>query len=70
MKDSLPFTEERFVMGDSPANLRIGLDIKDNSANEWNHTEISSEVSTEEEISTNASSPTSFIYNNMSRLIH
>ena len=27
MKDALPLTEDHFVIGNTPANLRLGLDI-------------------------------------------
>ncbi|XP_074109288.1 ornithine decarboxylase 1 [Cotesia typhae] len=36
LKDILPMTEEHFVIGNSPDNLRIGLDIDGSKIDEWN----------------------------------
>ncbi|CAD6225366.1 GSCOCG00005642001-RA-CDS [Cotesia congregata] len=36
LKDILPMTEEHFVIGNSPDNLRLGLDIDGSKIDEWN----------------------------------
>jgi len=35
LKDALPLTEDHFVIGDTPANLRLGLDIGGNDIDPW-----------------------------------
>lgn len=35
MKDALPLTENHFVIGNTPANLRLGLDIGGNDIDPW-----------------------------------
>lgn len=36
LKDSLPLSEDHFVIGNTPANLRLGLDIGGLDVNAWN----------------------------------
>jgi len=36
LKDALPLTEDHFVIGNTPANLRLGLDIGGNDIDPWN----------------------------------
>lgn len=65
LKDALPLTEEHFVIGDTPANLRIGLDIGGTDVNAWNNSAMelaSSEISSEDEILVDNSTPPPFIY--------
>lgn len=60
LKDALPLTEDHFVIGNTPANLRLGLDIGGNDIDVWNNQEIGL---TPAEILTDASnSPSPFIY--------
>lgn len=40
LKDALPLTEDHFVIGNTPANLRLGLDISGNDIDIWNNQEI------------------------------
>jgi ornithine decarboxylase len=35
LKDALPITEDHFVIGNTPANLRLGLDIGGTKVDEW-----------------------------------
>lgn len=35
LKDVLPLTEDHFVIGNTPANLRLGLDIAGNDIDPW-----------------------------------
>lgn len=35
MKDALPLTEDHFVIGNTPANLRLGLDVGGNDIDPW-----------------------------------
>lgn len=66
LKDSLPLTEEHFVFGDTPANLRLGLDIGGTDVHVWNpemeigSPELSSSV--EDIRSTVSATPPPFIY--------
>ncbi|OXU29989.1 hypothetical protein TSAR_001106 [Trichomalopsis sarcophagae] len=66
LKDALPLTEEHFVLGDTPQNLRLGLDIGGHTdVNAWNNPAMelaSSEISSEEEILVDSANPPSFIY--------
>lgn len=39
LKDALPLTEDHFVIGNTPANLRLGLDIGGTDV-EWNDSTI------------------------------
>lgn len=40
LKDALPLTEEHFVIGNTPANLRLGLDIGGTDTNAWHNSNI------------------------------
>ena len=65
LKDALPLTEEHFVIGDTPENLRLGLDIGGTDVKAWNNpaTELaSSELSSEEEILVDSSASAAFLY--------
>lgn len=66
LKDTLPLTEEHFVLGDTPQNLRLGLDIGGHTdVNAWNNPSMelaSSEISSEEEILVDSANTPSFIY--------
>ncbi|XP_011502965.1 PREDICTED: ornithine decarboxylase 1-like [Ceratosolen solmsi marchali] len=65
LKDALPLTEDHFVIGDTPANLRLGLDIGGTDVNVWNNSVMelgSSELSSEEEILIDSATPPPFIY--------
>lgn len=58
-------TEEHFVLGDTPANLRIGLDIGGTDINAWNDPAMelaSSTISSEEEILVESATPPPFMY--------
>ena len=65
LKDALPLTEDHFVIGDTPDNLRLGLDIGGTDVNVWNNPTMelgSSELSSEEEILVDSGTPPPFIY--------
>lgn len=58
-------TEEHFVIGDTPANLRLGLDIGGTDVNAWNNSTMelaASEISSEDEILVDTTAPPAFIY--------
>lgn len=40
LKDALPLTEDHFVIGNTPANLRLGLDIGGNDIDAWRNPDI------------------------------
>ncbi|XP_034943938.1 ornithine decarboxylase 1-like [Chelonus insularis] len=40
LKDILPMTEDHFVIGNTPANLRLGLDIDPTKIDEWDNPSI------------------------------
>lgn len=40
LKDILPITEDQFVFGNTPDNLRLGLDIDGSKIDEWNNSSI------------------------------
>ncbi|EFN68353.1 Ornithine decarboxylase [Camponotus floridanus] len=61
LKDVLPLTEDHFVIGNTPANLRIGLDIGGNDIDPWRDTDPTMGL-TPPEILTDTPNNPHFIY--------
>lgn len=40
LKDALPLSEDHFVIGNTPANLRLGLDIGGTKIDDWKNQPI------------------------------
>lgn len=60
MKDVLPLTEDHFVIGNTPENIRLGLDIGGTDIDGWSNPNM---TLTEDDMLTNTTPPTSsFIY--------
>lgn len=60
LKDALPLTEDHFVIGNTPANLRLGLDIGGTDANAWRNPNI--ELTSTEILTDATNSPSAYIY--------
>ncbi|XP_017882671.1 ornithine decarboxylase-like [Ceratina calcarata] len=60
LKNALPLTEEHFVIGNTPANLRLGLDIGGNDTNGWHNPNI--ELTATEILNGANNPPSSYIY--------
>ncbi|EZA54029.1 Ornithine decarboxylase [Ooceraea biroi] len=48
LKDALPLTEHHFVIGNTPANLRLGLDIAGNNIDPWGVTDSTIDLASPE----------------------
>lgn len=62
LKDVLPLTEDHFVIGNTPANLRLGLDIGGNDINPWRDANPTMALTTPEILTDTANNPSHFIY--------
>lgn len=60
LKDALPLTEDHFVIGNTPANLRLGLDIGGADTTAWRNANI--ELTSTEILADSTNPPSSFIY--------
>lgn len=60
LKDALPLTEDHFVIGNTPANLRLGLDISGTDTNAWRNSNI--ELTSTEILADVTNPPTAYIY--------
>lgn len=62
LKDALPLTEDHFVIGNTPGNLRLGLDIGENDINPWRDADSTIKLPSSEIISDSPNTPPQFIY--------
>lgn len=62
MKDALPLTEDHFVIGNTPANLRLGLDIGGNDIDPWSDGDSAIALTTSEMLADTPNTPPHFIY--------
>lgn len=60
LKDALPLTEDHFVIGNTPANLRLGLDIGGTNIDAWTNPTI--ELTPPEILAGSSTTTPSFIY--------
>lgn len=60
MKDVLPLTEDHFVIGNTPANLRLGLDIGGTDINPWMDNDTTIQLAPSEMLTDTSNTP--FIY--------
>lgn len=60
MKDALPLTEDHFVIGNTPANLRLGLDVGGNDIDRWDAHSI--ELAPPEILTDTPNTPPHFIF--------
>lgn len=60
LKDALPLTEEHFVIGNTPANLRLGLDIGGTDTNAWHNSNI--ELTSTQILADVTNPPSSYFY--------
>ena len=60
LKDALPLTEDHFVIGNTPANLRLGLGIGGTDTNAWRNSNI--ELTSTEILADVTNPPTAYIY--------
>ncbi|XP_043685376.1 ornithine decarboxylase-like [Vespula pensylvanica] len=61
LKDALPLTEDHFVIGNTPANLRLGLDIGGTDIDAWNNP-TTIELASAEMLTEDATTSSPFIY--------
>ena len=61
LKDALPLTEDHFVIGNTPANLRLGLDIGGNDIDPWRDTHPM-ELTPPEILTDTSNTPSHFIF--------
>lgn len=60
LKDALPLTEDHFVIGNTPANLRLGLDIGGNELEIWHNSKI--DLTPTDILTDSPTTPSPFIY--------
>lgn len=62
LKDALPLTEDHFAIGNTPANLRLGLDIGENDIDPWNDNDSAIALVTPEILVDTPNTSPHFIY--------
>lgn len=62
LKDALPLTENHFVIGNTMANLRLGLDMEENNIDLWMDTDSTMNLTPPEILTDNPNTPSPFIY--------
>ncbi|XP_033226728.1 ornithine decarboxylase 1-like [Belonocnema kinseyi] len=60
LKDAVPLTEDHFVIGNTPANLRLGLDIGGTDVDAWRNPDV--DISAKEMMMDAANNSPTFIY--------
>ncbi|KMQ89920.1 ornithine decarboxylase [Lasius niger] len=62
LKDVLPLTEDHFIIGNTPANLRLGLDIGGNDIDPWRNADPIMGLTSSEILTDTPNNPSHFIY--------